>query len=116
MATIAETTALLTSLPKVAFAQFDIAGEQLSLSCDGRLLARITLSADDRPAAWSANQAINLLAHQALFTSGIDALPPAEAVNNAHQVLEWWDGMVCAVSALNRLMNAPEGAGNPPDR
>lgn len=116
MATIAETKGLLASLPKVTFAQFDIADDQLTLSCDGRLLARITLAEDDRPAPWSANQAVNLLAHQALFTSGIDALPPAEAVNNAHQVLEWWDGMVCAISALNRLMNAPAGAGNPPDR
>ncbi|MCA1908268.1 MAG: hypothetical protein LDL39_07900 [Magnetospirillum sp.] len=102
MAGIAETKDLLASLPKVAFAQFEMDGDQLSLSCDGRLLARVTLTDDDRPAPWSANQAINLLAHQALFTSGIDALPPAEAVNTAHQVLEWWDGVVCAISALNR--------------
>lgn len=116
MARIADTLALLASLPNVAFAQFEMDGDQLSLSCDGRLLARVTLTDDHRPAPWSANQAINLLAHQALFTSGIDALPPAEAVNNAHQVLEWWDGVVCAISALNRRLNEQEDAGNPPDR
>jgi len=107
MATIAETIALLSSLPKVAFAKLGVDGGSLTLSCDGRLLAQITLTDDDRPAAWSANQAVNLLAHQALFTSGIDTLPPAEAVNNAHQVLEWWDGVVCAISALNRGVPLP---------
>ena len=102
MASADEIVALIMALPPVPFAQLSAEGDWLSLACDGRTLARLTVEATDRPTTWSATQAVNALAHQALFTSGLELLPAGESVNSAHQVIEWWDAAVCAISALSR--------------
>lgn len=121
MASAAETIALITGLPPVAFARVMPTGaDGLTLIYEGRALADITVAATDQPAPWSANQVINLLAHRAVFASSLAELPAAEAVNAAHQVIEWWDAMVCAIAALNRRSREQpadaDNADNPPGR
>lgn len=118
MASAADIVALITTLPPVAFAQVTPRGEDgLTLVYEGRDLASVTVAATDQPAPWAANQVVNLLAHRAVFASSLAELPPAEAVNAAHQVIEWWDAMVCAIAALNRRSREmPADPGNADSR
>ncbi|OAN47982.1 hypothetical protein A6A04_04265 [Paramagnetospirillum marisnigri] len=101
MASAAEIIAVIRSLPSVPFARLEVDDTEVSLVYEGRALARVGVASTDRPTLWSANQMLNDLAHQALFQSDIKTLAPAEAVNAAHQVLEWWDAVVCAIAREN---------------
>ena len=97
MAAASDIMALVLSVPAVPFARLTAEGSELRLSYEGRPMASVEITATDRPTAWSATQVINELAYQALFRSGIHALPPGEAVNAAHQLVEWWDAGICAI-------------------
>lgn len=121
MASARDIVATITALPSVGFAQLISEGPAtLMLYDDGRLLARMDIADTDQPALWSATQVVNALAHRALFSSPLADLPAGEAVNGAHQVVEWWDAMICAIAAISRRERASgcaaDSAENPPDR
>ena len=97
MAQVPDIIALILAVPSVPFASLTADGSDLCLSYEGRPMANLEITATDRPTAWSATQAVNELAYQALFRSGLHSLPPGEAVNAAHQLVEWWDASICAI-------------------
>lgn len=103
MAEPAEIIGLLMGLPPVPFARLEAEGTTLSLTYEGRVMTSLDITPTDRPASWAVTQIVNDLAHGALFRSGIDALPAGEAVNAAHQVVEWWDAALCALARLSPL-------------
>jgi hypothetical protein len=98
MADATEVMAAVLALPPFPFARVAFEDGALALVYEGRALARVEVEDTDRPVPWSANQVVNLLAHRAIFASNVAALPPAEAVNAAHQLVEWWDSAVFAIA------------------